>query len=71
MTQKQHYEMIKDSVMQQIQQLRVVLDHVERDVKDDNAVLNDLGELQSLPGMLDCRIASLATLRKVRNSKEK
>lgn len=47
--------------------LRMTLDHIEKMVSDDDGILNDLGELQLQPGILDCRIASLATVRSLRN----
>ena len=45
-----------------IKDLRVLLDHIENDI-DRGFSLNELGEIQGRGDILDCRIASLATIR--------
>ena len=52
-----------------LRSLRAMLDTIEHIVKDDNGIVNDLGEMQSWPTMLDARLASLAVLRRIRDER--
>lgn len=45
--------------------LQGLLESISRRVQADAWVLNDLGELQGVANILDCRIASLATVRRL------
>jgi hypothetical protein len=56
---------VRRDVLSRIKDLQSVLSGIERRVQRC-VVFNDLGELQSLPLILDCRIATLATLLRMR-----
>lgn len=58
---------LKRDCLIRIRDLRLLLDHIELIVKKDHGILNSLGELQGVPGILDCRLASLAVVRKIRD----
>jgi hypothetical protein len=54
---------LKGDTLTRIRALQITLDGIKQAVKDDERHLNDLGEVQGLASMLDCRIAAMATLR--------
>lgn len=54
---------IADDCLVRIRGLRSLLDQIERSVKDEESLINDLGALQSVPTILDCRLATLGALR--------
>lgn len=56
---------LRQECLNRIAQLQGILDAAERVVKDDHGILNDLGELQGLPGALDCRLSQLALARRL------
>ena len=68
-TIEQHCAQLRTDCLIRLRSLRTILDTIEHIVKDDNGIINDLGEMQSWPAMLDARLASLAMLRRVRDEK--
>ncbi len=56
-----HKSLVRDS-LQRIRELRCLLDGIETKVKNGGDGLNTLGEMQGVAVILDCRLASLATV---------
>ncbi len=54
---------LKRDVLIRMKELKVHLEYLELKINRDDDVLNDLGEIQGVANILDCRIASLATVR--------
>ena len=58
---------VANNCLLRIRDLRVLLDHIEKRVKNPDGILNDLGEMQGVAVILDCRLAGLATLRRIKD----
>jgi len=57
-------ENLKRDCLTRIRDLQLLLDGIKRKLESENhSSLNTLGELQGVAVILDCRLASLATLR--------
>lgn len=56
---------LEDDCHARIRQLAAMLADIGRTVEDPNGILNDQGEMQSVAVVLDCRLATLATLRRL------
>lgn len=61
------YDARKRACLLEIEALRGVLDSLYIRIREDDGILNVLGELQGLPGRLDCQITELAILRALKN----
>lgn len=61
----EQHRQLQENCLTRLRLLRVLLDAIERKVRDHTCILNDLGELQGAGDLLDCRIAALATLRRI------
>lgn len=60
--QKKHGRLQYD-VLRRIQELEGILQRMKKNVEDNDAILNDLGEMQGVAPILDARVATLATVR--------
>lgn len=61
----QRHNQIRDDCLQRIKMLQATLERLEKAVRDDFGTVNELGELQAAPAMLDVRVGTLATLRRI------
>ncbi len=55
---------LQDDCLKRIEELRMQLNVLENTICSD-ATINDLGELQSATTILDCRLASLAVVKRL------
>lgn len=60
--QKTQDDLQRDS-LKRLTELMVTLDRLKGVVGSNTGYLNNLGEIQGQANMLDCRLASLATVR--------
>ncbi len=66
-TINQRCDEVKSDCLKRIREIRGMLDTVERVVQSDSGSINPVGELQSQPSMLECRLATLGMLRLIRD----
>ena len=59
---------LRNDCLIRLRQARLFFDDIERKIIDPKGSINDLGEFQGFMNILDCRMASLATVRRLAES---
>lgn len=58
------HESLQGDCLKRIEQLRIQLDVLKNTIRS-GGIINDLGELQGVTTILDCRLASLAVVKRL------